>query len=248
MDEQAEREKRKIHRSPSYPVFALEDAIAKAKQVYDSEKRSSTTAEVIASHLGYSQATGPGGRAVSALRQFGLLEENAGKYRISDLGFTLIHFDTDSAEWRKAINDASRRPTLFRELMEEYPDGLPSDATLKNELLRRGFNPSAISDAVSIFRETMALVGSDVNVYDGDVTSITERPQSDLSGASEQGNRSTGVERFTQRNNVQPQISTPVGTNDGEVIFAHVRFDAGIKKEFVSSLKKYLDYLETTLS
>lgn len=53
----------------------------------------------------------------------------------------------------------------------------------------------------------------------------------------------------TERNRdmAQEQISTPVGTDEGRIVFAHVRFDSSIKKEFVSSLKQYLDYLETTL-
>jgi hypothetical protein len=44
-------------------------------------------------------------------------------------------------------------------------------------------------------------------------------------------------------------ISTPVGKDEeGKAVFAHVRFDAALRKEFVSGLKKYLDYLETTLN
>jgi len=43
------------------------------------------------------------------------------------------------------------------------------------------------------------------------------------------------------------EISTPVGKDGDRVVFAVVRFDAGLRKEFVTSLKKYLDYLETTL-
>ena len=33
---------------------------------------------------------------------------------------------------------------------------------------------------------------------------------------------------------------------DGKAVFAHVRFDAALRKEFVSGLKKYLDHFETT--
>src|SRR5258708_797032 len=137
-----EKQKRKVHRSPSYPVFDLTEAIAKAEAIYKHEKRSATTPEVLASHMGYSTATGPGGRAVSALRQYGLVEEAGGKYRLSDLGYTLIRFSRHSEEWKAAISEAVRRPTLFRELFDEYPDGLPSDATLRNDLLRREFNPA----------------------------------------------------------------------------------------------------------
>jgi hypothetical protein len=60
--------------------------------------------------------------------------------------------------------------------------------------------------------------------------------------------KSTPV-RLQPRTTDEEKISTPVGKNgEGQVVFAHVSFDAGITKEFVSSLKKYLDYLETTLN
>jgi hypothetical protein len=161
-----DREKRKVHRSPSYPVFDLAEAIQKADAVYKGEKRSATTPDVVASHLGYSQAKGPGGRAVSALRQFGLLEDNNGKCRISDLGYTLIQYDRDSQEWKTAAAEAAKLPTLFRELADEYSGELPSDAALRNDLLRKGFNPAAISDVVSIFRSTMSLAGQEGSLYD----------------------------------------------------------------------------------
>jgi hypothetical protein len=35
---------------------------------------------------------------------------------------------------------------------------------------------------------------------------------------------------------------------DGKAVFAHVCLDAALRKEFVSGLKKYLGYLETTLN
>jgi len=163
MQSQAAKEKRKVHRSPSYPVFDLKTAIEKTKLVYDSEKRSATTPEVIASHLGYTQANGPGGRAVSALRQFGLIEETSGKYRVSDTGYTLVHYDRDSSEWMAAVVRAARHPALFKELLEAYPDGLPSDATLKNELLSREFNPGVVAEVISKFKDSLSLAnGIDV--------------------------------------------------------------------------------------
>src|ERR1022692_4040662 len=108
-------EKKAMHRSPSYPLFDLGTAVTKTKAVYDHDKRAAVSADVIAAHLGYSAAKGLGGRAVSALKQYGLLEELSGKYRISDLGYTLVHYARDGAEWVSAVNDAIRRPNLFRE-------------------------------------------------------------------------------------------------------------------------------------
>ncbi len=107
--------------------------------------------------MGYSQAIRLGGRAVSALRQYGLIEESSRQYRISDLSYTLIHFDHGSDEWRQAVVEAAKRPILFKELGEKYKNDVPSDATLRNELLNRGFNPTAVSDVITIFRNTMSL-------------------------------------------------------------------------------------------
>ncbi len=167
MDIQPEKSKRTIHRSPGYPALDLGQAIQKAELVYKAEKKTATTPDVIASHIGFSQANGPGGRAVSALRQFGLIEESNGKYRISDLGYTLIHYDRNGQEWKAAASEASKRPTIFKELAEKYPEGLPSDATLRSELLDRGFNPNVIPEVISIIRNTLSLVDASETVYNG---------------------------------------------------------------------------------
>ena len=45
------------------------------------------------------------------------------------------------------------------------------------------------------------------------------------------------------------EISLPIGvTDDGQAIFAHVRFDAPLKKGMLLSLKQLLDALEKTLN
>src|ERR1017187_9284572 len=83
--------KKAAHRSPNYPAFDLTTALAKIRLVYNAEKRTPTTREVIAEHLGYSSTDGPGGRALSCIRQFALLEDAADKLRVSEIGFSLLH-------------------------------------------------------------------------------------------------------------------------------------------------------------
>lgn len=243
MEANEEKQKRKVHRSPSYPVFDLTEAITKAEAIYKNEKRSATTAEVLASHMGYSTAGGPGGRAVSALRQYGLIEESSGKYRLSDLGYTLIHFNRHSDEWMAAICVAVRNPTLFRELLDEYPDGLPSDATLRNDLLKREFNPASIQDVVGIFRNTMSLADSGDIVHNGagddSVQPTQERPQGQAGRQTPPPPPPIGKAM---------EISLPVGTSgDGEIVFATVRFSSGIKRNLVASLRALLEAMEKTL-
>jgi hypothetical protein len=238
---ETEKAKRKVHRSPGYPVFDLAEAIQKADAVYKAEKRTATTPEVIASHMGYSQATGPGGRSVSALRQYGLIEESSGQYRISDLGYTLIHFDHGSDEWRSAVVEAAKRPILFRELAEKYQNDVPSDATLRNELLNRGFNPSAVSDVITIFRNTMSLAEQ----AGGSYTVGEERAvMSEVSAAS------TVPSTVPQSRPIPGnwELSVPVEfPEDGQAVFARVLFNAPIKREYLNRLKDFLEAWGKTL-
>ncbi|MGA2336995.1 MAG: hypothetical protein ABSG08_16635 [Terriglobales bacterium] len=167
MAEQSTKSAKKAFRSPNHPAFDLTEAIAKAATVYEKERRSPTTPQVIVKHMGYSHTHGPGGRALSGLRQYGLIEESGGHWKISDTGFAILQYPEGSQERHDAIKKAAVSPTLFRELREQYPDSLPSDETLKATLLKRGFNPTAIDDLIGHFRSTMALAGlTDVSYTD----------------------------------------------------------------------------------
>ncbi len=67
--------------------------------------------------------------------------------------------------WTKAGPSAAScilRPNLYRSLHEEYPDGIPSDSTLRSNLVRRGFNPESIDGVIADFKSTMELA----KVYD----------------------------------------------------------------------------------
>jgi hypothetical protein len=147
--------KKAAHRSPNYPAFGLVSALEKIRKIYESEKRTPTTADVIVSHLGYKHTDGPGGRALSCLRQFGLLEEHAGKLRVSDVAFSLLHLPDEDAEKAELLKRAALTPNLYRQLREEFPESAPSDPTLKSNLLRRGFNPDSVDGVIADFNATM---------------------------------------------------------------------------------------------
>jgi hypothetical protein len=64
------------------------------------------------------QTNGPGGRALSGLRQFGLLDESHGHYKISGLGFEILHYPGNSYERQQAVKKAALTPTLYKELRQ----------------------------------------------------------------------------------------------------------------------------------
>jgi hypothetical protein len=154
--------KKASHRSPNYPAFGLSAALEKVRKVYAEDKRTPTTPAVIAGHLGYKHTDGPGGRALSCLRQYGLLEDSAGMLKVSDMAFNLLHLPNDDAEKAQLMKAAALKPNLYRQLHEEYPAGIPSDGTLTSNLIKRGFNPDSTAGLIADFRDTMAVA----KVYD----------------------------------------------------------------------------------
>ena len=81
----------------------------------------------------------------------------------------------------------------------------------------------------------------------GEKTTMTEAIQQRVTqgGAANIGAAPTGR---TAASKLSSEISLPVGTSDdGEIVFAHVRFDSGIKRNLIASLRALLEAMEKTL-
>ena len=226
---------RSIHRSPNYPMFSLKDALEKVRLIYQHEKRNFTTPGVIQKDIGYTEGTGPAGRALSALKQYGLLEERSGTYGLSDKGFLFTYADQNSPERIEALREAAITPSLFRELVDMYVGGLPSDATLKAYLIgKKGFNPTSVDDFIRIFKETIELANVVPGAY------IAEQPKDDLGrgGTMEQlvpqgQPGKANVHLFTWSLSMPRNVRAELKLS-GE----------GIRKEDVQRLKKQIEALE----
>ena len=168
--------KKTLHRSPAYPAINFNEAVNRLRVIYDHERRAVTSANVIFKHLGYPGKTGPAGRVLSALRQYGLLDEADGKYKVSDVGYKILHLSDENPERQKLIRDGALKPKLFRKLLHHFKDGLPSDATLKDHLIdAEEFNPSTVDQFIKIFRATIDIAKLDGSGYtDGDVEDTEE--------------------------------------------------------------------------
>jgi len=158
--EQETGTKKREGRSPSYPDFGLEEAIDKARRLWVEERRSFAPIAAIQGHWGHKPNTGPGIRAIAALKGFGLLTEQgrgeARQAKLSDLAFRIIIDDRpDSQELANAIKEAALTPPIIRGIWEEYKGHLPSDATLRYVLRSRGFSEVGADALIRVFRSTI---------------------------------------------------------------------------------------------
>lgn len=143
-------------KSPRAPSISLDDALDKALKIYDKERLHPTSADIVAQHMGYKDANN--GRAlgsIASLRYYSLAER---------VGNGQIAVSKDVESYKYAPSDEMRKaylgrflaaPVLFAELLERYSDGLPSDDSLRYELIQRKFLPSTAESVVGIFKKSI---------------------------------------------------------------------------------------------
>jgi hypothetical protein len=154
------RKDSRVFRSPSYPVFDLEEAINKAKILWEKDHKAGSSREAAFAHLGYKGGSGSSLRAVAALKKYGLTEEKQGRICLTDLAIELLLYPPNDGRHQKALREAALKPTIFSRLYEKYKDGIPSDETLKSELIKdEDFHPKHVDNFLADFRKTLAFAG-----------------------------------------------------------------------------------------
>jgi hypothetical protein len=157
----------KKHRSPSYPFIGLEAAIARARTLYEEERLHPAPIGVVAGHWGFKEKSSGALQTVSALRQFGLMEDTESstsdrRVKLTETARRLLLHVPESDEWRKLALDAATKPPLYAELFDKWGTELPSEQNVRNYLIiDRNFNESAIDGIIKNYKDTLAFSGLD---------------------------------------------------------------------------------------
>jgi hypothetical protein len=147
-------------RSRNYPAFGLPDAIQRARQLYDREKRATVDADVAVQAWGYGGLNGASLRVLGAMKQYGLLDSPAPKsVKLSHDAVTILLEPEDSEERAESLRRVAQAPAMFAEIRQQYPHDLPSDTALVSWLVRtHGFNDDAAESLIAAYRDTLSLV------------------------------------------------------------------------------------------
>jgi hypothetical protein len=157
----AQPEKKARQRSPNYPQVGLEEALVRVGNLFREDGRAAVSPEVAARHIGYATAHGQAYSVLSALKKFGLLDEDKGKVSLSQRAIELLNLPAHDPRRIQALKDAALSPAIYRELVEEHANtGLPGDDALEAELVTyKSFNPKAVESFVKDFRSTLEFAG-----------------------------------------------------------------------------------------
>jgi hypothetical protein len=256
-------ERGRRHRSPSSPGIPIDDAIDRVRQIYEHDRRAFTTVEAILEHLGYSTRgglSGTSGRVVSALRQYGLLDEQGGQFRVSDLAFRILHLPEGSDERADLVRQAALTPPIFRNLLTFYQGEIPSDAALRSRLvLHEGFNPDSVEQFIRVFRRTLSIANPSVEDYTaGEEPSETPESQAGGTPQMQRPTRSPTKEElnriFASATAAQLHaLGVPVPNAGKELRFnisrdseAQVIFRGPVTQEAIDKLAKLLELQKDT--
>lgn len=152
-------------RSPSYPVFDLETAVERAKEFYETEGFNEALVEVAAQSWGLTPGGSAGSRAVAALLNYGIFEdEGSGTERVvflTELGKTIVLDERENSDERdKALKKAALQPSIFQKLWEKWGANLPSEANMRYFLIRElGFNQKHVDKFIKIFQSSIEYAG-----------------------------------------------------------------------------------------
>lgn len=155
----AAKPKRSSGRSPNYPFFDLERSVSRARQLYDRERTHATPVMTALKHWGYTNATGKGGMTLSALKQFGLLEDvgrgDSRRVQLTPRAYDILH--TPHEEERAGLlREAALTPEIHQEMWEQYGRALPSDSSLAWTLTKeRNFTTTGAADFIRQWKRTM---------------------------------------------------------------------------------------------
>lgn len=146
-------------RSPRAPVISLREAVDRVAKVYEKEGRHAATADIVAQHLGYKSAdNGAAKQLIATLGYYGLLERPSEGMLAVSKSFEEYTFAPSNHLRANIIQNWLTTPGVFAELREKFPDRLPSEASLKYELIQRGFKPAAADECLAAFLESVQYV------------------------------------------------------------------------------------------
>jgi hypothetical protein len=147
-------------RSPAYPAISLKPAIEKAKALYDAQGKYPAPMPLAFSAWGNSAKSSGGRDTRASLKYFGLItiegDGDNGKVKLTDDALRILLDEREDQSEKKAIiRRVALNPAIHKKLLEEFPEGIKSDAAVEHFLVfDQEFNKSAAGAVVAEFKET----------------------------------------------------------------------------------------------
>jgi len=147
-------------RSPSAPSMSLDEALERVIKVYEKEQRHPAPTDAVAQNMGYKNAnSGAALKTIAALTNYGLLERaGAGKLAVS-ADVQSYHYGPNPDLKEQILIRWLESPAVFERLLNKYKTSLPSDSTIRFDLIEEGFKPGTAESVLRSFKRSVEFAG-----------------------------------------------------------------------------------------
>ena len=158
--DQSNGRRKKVLRSPGYPMIALDEAIEKIKMLWEKERSNPMAKEVATEHLGYEIYGGYSARVISALKQFGLISKDGNDIIVTQDGMDVSIYDSEDEHYIETVKKIALKPDIYNKLYNDFKGNIPSDANIRVRLIREyNFNPGKVEKFIQNFKQTIKFAG-----------------------------------------------------------------------------------------
>ena len=227
------------HRSPNYPQYGLNEAADMVRLVYEKEKRSQSSGEIVAKALGYSSLSGNARAKIGSLKQYGLLEGDERKgMRVTDLAMQML-YPSSGLEHADALKKAAINPPLFRSILEEK-SGASDDSIVNYLVSKLDFHPGGAAQAVASYRDAMEVSGLSHFGYNEQKTPelVEAQPMHTETRSASAQLADPQIVAHGKPGNWNWPLSVPRGVN------AQLVLTGDFRKADITRLKKQIELLE----
>lgn len=143
-------------KSPRAPSMSLDEGVERVQKIYAKENRHPVPIDIAAQHIGYKD--GKNGAAMSTLATlgyYGLIDRPKDGFIAVSKDFETFQYAPSDSLKRDIAIRWLKTPAIFSDLLEKYGTGLPSDGTIKYDLIQRGFKPPSADSCVAAFRRSV---------------------------------------------------------------------------------------------
>lgn len=244
-------------RSPNYPSLGPSEALRCGEKIWIEAKRNTMAPDLVYKYLGYKAKNGASIPVVAALKQYGILvKAGNNELRISDEAHTIYLAPKDLPERDALIRKLAMRPSLFREVLDTFPEGLPPGDSLLKFKVMQGWeftNPKAADIFIKALREAVAIVGVDSGQENADSGSEddAEEPPPMRPNNAVQANAPAGFKFVPAEMQMQPPppVKVPAGMQArtwdlGNGATASLSLPVQLTPQNIERMEKYIKALK----
>jgi hypothetical protein len=147
------------NRSPNYPGYSLKDCVGFLKKLYEKYKNKEVYWNDAINQIGHSPTSSTGGRAISALTSFGLLEIRGTKndkfVKATKLAQEIMLENEYSSEWYESLRKASLVDGSMKEVWTKWGKEIPhQDTIIKSLQLDMDYSPEGAKRFAAVIVDT----------------------------------------------------------------------------------------------